>query len=180
MKSMACEECSYCVTAGTLVAVEGTPRSLALAAYNLVYPTLERNVKDLGLDEVCQQGDAMDSSFMGPLGHGYHEALPRLPPSEFCSVVFPYKSRLLSTEAGGAETTQLTVVLPTLYREALRVKSERLAHLSEKIQEVASARPDGQGQLEQTCRDAFVKWLRDKGHQNELVETATSTMYELE
>lgn len=179
-KSTACEECSYCVTARTFLAVEGTPRSLSLGAYNLVYPTLERNAADLGLEEVCQQGDAMEAFFMGPLGHGYREALPHLPPSEFCSVVFPHRSQLLSPAPGEVETSRLAVVLPALYREALRVKSERLRQLSGRIRGAATkAEGQGQAQLEQACRDSFVKWLKDKGYQNELVETATAEVYEI-
>lgn len=144
------------------------------APYNYVYPGLEDAIARAGLVDVCQAAEDFRTETFGPLGLGSVERLVFLEPTQFCTQVVPFASRLLE-----GPTATLPLVLPQVYRLAMAERTDKLQSIAQKLGAPGVSEEQRQ-QFDAYCREVFMNWVRERGLAAELVEVSTARVHEIE
>ncbi|ESU34745.1 Tubulin binding cofactor C family protein, partial [Giardia duodenalis] len=127
-----------------------------------------------GLADICQQGESFGMKLYSPLGLGVCENLIFMDPKTYCTAVVPFDSKLLT-----GKTKALPIILPSVFRQTMKERSEKLTVLGRKIRD-PSLTAEQKAAFEAYCKSAFVSWVKANMLTTELLEITTARMYELE
>lgn len=173
-KANTIENCLMYVTSRNSCVHESNTKTNKIAPYNYIFPSLEDCLQQQGLTEVCQQGEGFGMKLYSPLGLGVCENLIFMDPKTYCTAVVPFDSKLLT-----GKTKALPILLPSVFRQTMKERSEKLTMLGKKIRD-PSVTAEQKTAFETYCKSAFVSWVKANMLTTELLEITTARMYELE
>lgn len=168
------EDCLFHVTCRTSCVHDCNNKTNKVAPYNYVYPSLDTMLEAQHLMDLCQQGENFEIRAFGPLGIGISETLTYIDPKTYCTALVPFESKALA-----GETKALPLILPLVFRQTMKERSEKLVALSKKIRDT-SVTDEQRAAFETHCKEAFVRWVKASGLTTELLEITTAKMYELD
>ncbi|EET00208.1 Tubulin binding cofactor C family protein [Giardia duodenalis] len=173
-KANTIENCLMYITSRNSCVHDSNTKTNKIAPYNYIFPSLEDCLQQQGLTSVCQQGESFGMKLYSPLGLGVCENLIFMDPKTYCTAVVPFDSRLLT-----GKTKALPIILPSVFRQTMKERSEKLTMLGKKIRDPAVT-AEQKAAFEAYCKSAFVSWVKANMLTTELLEITTARMYELE
>lgn len=173
-KANTIENCLMYVTSRNSCVHDSNTKTNKIAPYNYIFPSLEDCLQQQGLADICQQGESFGMKLYSPLGLGVCENLIFMDPKTYCTAVVPFDSKLLT-----GKTKALPIILPSVFRQTMKERSEKLTVLGRKIRD-PSLTAEQKAAFEAYCKSAFVSWVKANMLTTELLEITTARMYELE
>lgn len=173
-KANTIENCLMYVTSRNSCVHDSNTKTNKIAPYNYIFPSLEDCLQQQGLADICQQGESFGMKLYSPLGLGVCENLIFMDPKTYCTAVVPFDSKLLT-----GKTKALPIILPSVFRQTMKERSEKLTVLGRKIRD-PSLTAEQKAAFEAYCKSAFVSWVKANMLTTELLEITTARMDELE
>lgn len=173
-KANTIENCLMYITSRHSCVHDSSTKTNKIAPYNYIFPSLEDCLQQQGLTEVCQQGENFEMKIYSPLGLGVCEDLIFIDPKTYCTAIVPFDSKLLT-----GKTKALPILLPSVFRQTMKERSEKLTMLGKKIRD-PSITAEQKTAFETYCKSAFVSWVKANMLTTELLEITTARVYELE
>lgn len=172
-KANTIENCLMYVTSRNSCVHDSNTKTNKIAPYNYIFPSLEDCLQQQGLVDICQQGESFGMRLYSPLGLGVCESLIFMDPKTYCTAVVPFDSKLLT-----GKTKALPIILPSVFRQTMKERSEKLTVLGKKIRD-PSLTAEQKAAFEAYCKSAFVSWVKANMLTTELLEITTARLYEL-